>query len=130
VPLWSDERRMSPPKRPWQWRRSRRCQDDVSNARVEGLRLLLFERSEYDVSGLVRHVPHPGRVGVATRLRGRDSISAGGQLSGQLAALLVQMTALCSGRGVPRLAEGAAPQLWTADPRGGPKISRSGPAWE
>ena len=36
----------------------------------------------------------------------------------------------CSGRGVPRLAGGAAPQLWTAHPRGGPKISRSGPARE
>jgi len=39
-------------------------------------------------------------------------------------------TTRCSGRGVPRLPGGAAPQLWTAHPRGGPKISRSGPARE
>ena len=32
--------------------------------------------------------------------------------------------------GVPAAGRGAAPQLWTAHPRGGPKISRSGPARE
>jgi len=32
--------------------------------------------------------------------------------------------------GGPRAGRGAAPQLWTAHPRGGPKISRSGPARE
>ena len=32
--------------------------------------------------------------------------------------------------GGPAAGRGAAPQLWTANPRGGPKISRSGPARE
>jgi len=32
--------------------------------------------------------------------------------------------------GGPTAGRGAAPQLWTAHPRGGPKISRSGPARE
>jgi len=32
--------------------------------------------------------------------------------------------------GGPAAARGAAHQLWTAHPRGGPKISRSGPARE
>ena len=47
-------------------------------------------------------------------------------LGGEARASLRDLVAV----GGPTAGRGAAPQLWTAHPRGGPKISRSGPARE
>jgi len=51
----------------------------------------------------------------------------GGNVRGGAVGAVVLLPVAVGG---PTAGRGAAPQLWTAHPRGGPKISRSGPARE
>ena len=80
-----------------------------------------------------------GELGRRRRLRGRQrrsrrvqlpygAVSVGGGNAGRGATAAVAGDS-CSGRGSHGW-KGRSPQLWTAHPRGGPKISRSGPARE
>ena len=64
------------------------------------------------------------RLGASTSARLAAAVAVDGSLGDGMTATA------CVAVGGPTAGRGAAPQLWTAHPRGGPKISRSGPARE